>query len=118
MKKLTEIAFFTDKVAEMAAFYENFLGAAPVAASEDLSIFMVGETKIFIHKTYTPKEGELPPENHFAYTVADVEAACADLKEQGYNIEVEGKNYYWGYSAYLRDPDGHLLELIQESEGQ
>jgi catechol 2,3-dioxygenase-like lactoylglutathione lyase family enzyme len=118
MKKLTEIAFFTENVAEMAAFYEKFLGASPVAASEDMAIFMQGEVKIFIHRSYTPEEGELPPENHFAYTVADVDAACADLKEQGYSIEVAGKEYYWGYSAYLRDPDGHLLELIQESEGE
>ena len=22
------------------------------------------------------------------------------------------QDYYWGRSAYLRDPDGHLIELI------
>jgi catechol 2,3-dioxygenase-like lactoylglutathione lyase family enzyme len=25
-------------------------------------------------------------------------------------------NFYWGRSAYLRDPDGHLIELHKPSE--
>ncbi len=113
MKKLTEISFFTENVAAMAKFYEDFFGLAPVAASEGMAIFMQGETKIFIHETYTPKEADLPPENHFAFTVENVEKSCQEMIKQGYQIEVPGKEYYWGYSAYLRDPDGHLLELIQ-----
>lgn len=88
MKQLTEIAYFTDNVAGMAAFYQKFLGANPVARSPDMAVFMADQTKIFIHKTYAPDEGDLPPENHIAFTVEDVDAGCLALKEQGLTVEV------------------------------
>lgn len=112
MTKLTEIAFFTDKVAEMAAFYRHLTGSDPVAESPGMAIFMMGGTKIFIHEMYEPGEGDLRPENHMAFTVADVDGACADFVAKGLVIEVAPKDYYWGRSAYLRDPAGHLIELI------
>jgi catechol 2,3-dioxygenase-like lactoylglutathione lyase family enzyme len=83
-----------------------------------MSIFMLGETKLFLHRTYTPAEGELPPENHLAFTVPDVDQTCAELTAAGLVIEVPAKEYYWGYSAYLRDPDGQLIELIQADKAE
>jgi len=111
--KLIELAYFTPNVAEMTTFYRTLLGTDPVAQSSDMVIFMTGHTKIFIHRTYAPSPGDLPPENHTAYEVPDVDEACAALTQQGLTIEVPPKDYYWGRSAYLRDPDGHLIELIQ-----
>lgn len=111
--KLSEIAHFTSNVAAMAAFYQTLLGSDPAAASPDMAIFMAGDVKVFIHKSYEPGEGDLPPENHHAYTVADIDAVCRALVENGLALEREPQDYYWGRSAYLRDPDGNLLELIQ-----
>jgi len=111
--KLIELAYFTPNVAGISAFYKTLLGADPIAESPDMAIFMTGHTKIFIHRTYTPGEGDLPPENHTAFEVSDVDAACNTLTQQGLMVEVPPKDYYWGRSAYLRDPDGHLIELIQ-----
>jgi catechol 2,3-dioxygenase-like lactoylglutathione lyase family enzyme len=111
--KLTEIAFFSDDVKRMAAFYRRLLGTDPVAQSDGMAIFMMGQTKLFIHRNYTPEEGELPPESHFAFTVGDVDGACETLEGQGLTIELPPKTYYWGRSAYLRDPDGHMIELIE-----
>jgi len=116
MPAITEIAYFTEDVAAMRAFYAHLLGGDPVAESNDMAIFLVGGTKIFIHRTYTPGDGDLPPENHTAFTVLDVDAACADLESQGLSIEVAPADYYWGRSAYLRDPDGHLIELNQPAQ--
>jgi len=115
MKKLVEIARFTDNLTQMVDFYRKFLQVEPVAQSEGMAIFMVGDTKLFFHKTYTPAEGELPPENHLAFTVADVDAVCQQMSAAGLTVEVLPKEYYWGYSAYLRDPDGQMIELIQEA---
>jgi catechol 2,3-dioxygenase-like lactoylglutathione lyase family enzyme len=78
-----------------------------------MAIFMTGHTKIFIHRIYTPGESDLPPENHTAFEVSDVDTACTALTQQSLTIEVPPKDYYWGRSAYLRDPDGHLIELNQ-----
>jgi len=118
MKKLTEIARFTDNLPELTAFYRQLLGVEPAAQSEGMSIFMLGETKLFLHRTYSPKEGELPPENHLAFTVSDLDQACAGLTAAGLAIEIPPKDYYWGYSAYLRDPDGQLIELIQADKAE
>ncbi len=114
--QLSEIAFFTDDTAGMTDFYRKLLGAEPVAKSEGMAILMTGHTKIFIHRNYAPGEGELPPENHMAFTVEDVDAACRRLASQGILIERDAADYYWGRSAYLRAPDGQLIELTQPAE--
>lgn len=114
--KLVELAFFTDDVQAMADFYRRLLGTEPVAQSEGMAIFMVGETKIFIHRTYSPSEGDLPPEDHIALEVDDVDSASQALVQQGLALEIPPTEYYWGRSAYLRDTDGHQIEIIQTAE--
>lgn len=109
--ELNELAYFTDDVAAMSAFYRRLLGSAPVAESPDMAIFMSGSTKIFIHKRYEAGPDDLPPENHVAFAVEDVDAACEALVAQGLTMEVAPADYYWARSAYLRDPDGHLIEI-------
>lgn len=110
--KLTEIAFFTDRVIQMTDFYRRFLGVDPVACSETMAIFFVNETKVFIHHKYDPKNGELPPEDHHAFAVENVDQTCEQLVEQGLTLEIPPQDFYWGRSAYLRDPDGHQLEIM------
>ena len=113
--KLHELAYFTDNVKEMMDFYRALLGAEPVAQSDDMAIFMSGATKIFIHRNYPPSEGDLPPNNHTAFAVEDVDVACEALTQQGLTLEIPPKDYYWGRSAYLRDPDGNQVEITKAS---
>jgi catechol 2,3-dioxygenase-like lactoylglutathione lyase family enzyme len=111
--RLVELAYFTADVQAMEACYRALLGTEPIARSDDMAIFMNGAVKIFIHRTYQPAENDLPPENHTAFAVEDVDATCAALVEQGLKLEVAPQDYYWGRSAYLRDPDGHLIEITR-----
>ena len=114
--KLHELAYFTDNIKGMSGFYRGLLGSEPVAQSDDMAIFMSGHTKIFIHRNYPPAEGGLPPNNHIAFAVEDVDAACAALTQQGLKIEIPPKDHYWGRSAYLRDPDGHQVEITRDTK--
>jgi catechol 2,3-dioxygenase-like lactoylglutathione lyase family enzyme len=111
--KLVDIAYFTDDVGSMADFYRRLLSAEPISRSADMAVFLVGETKVFIHKTYVAGGNDLPPENHAAYAVTDVDETCRDLLAAGLTVEDGPNDYYWGRSAYLRDPDGHLIEVTQ-----
>jgi catechol 2,3-dioxygenase-like lactoylglutathione lyase family enzyme len=113
--KLIEIAKFTDKVAEVSGFYRQLLGVEPVAESPDMTIFINDGVKIFIHKMYEAGTGDLSPEDHIAFTVEDVDKACEDLRTRGLKVDTPPIDYYWGRSAYLRDPDGQLIEITQAS---
>ncbi len=46
-------------------------------------------------------------------SVPDVDAAGRALRALGYAFAVEPRDYPWGRSAYLRDPDGRLVEATQ-----
>lgn len=111
--KLVELAFFTDNVEELADFYRRLLGAEPVAKSESMATFHVGDTRIFIHQNYVPAADDLPPSNHMAFAVDDVDGTCQQLSQRGLTVEVPPRDYYWGRSAYLRDPDGQQIEITQ-----
>ena len=46
-------------------------------------------------------------------SVEDLDAVCASLAANEYTFLFEPRDYPWGRSAYLRDPDGRLVELAQ-----
>lgn len=111
--QLAELAIFTDDVATNAAFYERLLGTIPDYRDEGIAIFDVGGVLVLIHETCLPGPNDPPCENHVAFSVADVDQAVADLQAKGLVVEVPPRNYDWGRSAYLRDPDGRLIEVHQ-----
>ena len=116
MLKLIELARFTPDVAATVRFYEKLLGCRPTFESPGMSEFDLDGTVLRIHKTYQSTESDLPPEDHIAFAVEDVEACCQEAQQAGLSVEVPPQQYDWGKSAYLRDPDGRLIEL-HENQG-
>ncbi len=116
MIKFNEIAYFVENVTAMADFYRRLLGSEPVAQSENMAIFLVGETRLFLHFKYQPTGDELTPENHIALSVKDLDNFCSSLANTGMTLEIPPADYYWGRSAYLRDPEGHLIELAESGD--
>jgi uncharacterized glyoxalase superfamily protein PhnB len=47
--------------------------------------------------------------------VEDVDQTCQQLVNDGLALEVAPQDYYWGRSAYLRDPDGNQVEITASS---
>ena len=113
MNILSEVAYFTDNVPAMTAFYHTLLQTPPAVEAPGLAIFVIGQTKLLIHQTYPPQADTPPPENHLALAVENVDRAATELQARGLTLEIPPRDYEWGRSAYLRDPDGHLLELSQ-----
>ena len=113
MRDLAEIAIFTDDVPGISAFYRSLVGSAPVAEWPGGALFAVGGAKILVHERGALMTDGPPNEDHFALSVADLEGACEALRAAGCEFLLEPRDYSWGRSAYLRDPDGRLVELAQ-----
>jgi catechol 2,3-dioxygenase-like lactoylglutathione lyase family enzyme len=110
---VVEVALFTDGVDAAVAFYELLLDAEPVARWPGGAVFAAGDTKVLIHDRAAGMDGGPPNEDHVAVGVPDLERACDAMRAQGHELLVEPRSYPWGRSAYLRDPDGRLVELSQ-----
>ncbi|MBE0684536.1 MAG: VOC family protein [Anaerolineaceae bacterium] len=113
--KLEEIAIFTDQVKATTAFYLT-LGGKIVYQNEGMAIVAFDNVKMLIHARYEPGENDLPCENHIAFGTPNVDEEIKRLTSQGVTIDYEPENYDWGRSAYLRDPNGMLVELAQLEE--
>lgn len=116
---LNEVAFFTPRVPELADFYGRLLSREPDESSDGHVEFHLGAVLLLIHKgpalnlTAEKPFGEFPPEeDHTAFAVADLNAVCAMLRES--DSPVLGPHEFpWGISAYTRDPDGRMVEIVQ-----
>jgi catechol 2,3-dioxygenase-like lactoylglutathione lyase family enzyme len=110
---ISEIALFTDDVASVASFYRQVLGAGPIAEWPGGALFGIGTGKLLVHERASAMPDGPPNEDHFAISVADLDAAWSALAHSDLTLLVEPREYPWGRSAYLRDPDGRLVELAQ-----
>jgi predicted enzyme related to lactoylglutathione lyase len=112
MRRVVEIALFTDRPDELIAFYEQLLAALPVQRWEGGASFDLGGLTLLIHAREASDPHGPANRDHVAIGVEDVDGAASRLREQGFDIDGP-TNYYWGRSAYLDDPDGRMLELHQ-----
>ena len=113
MSGIGEIALFTDDVDGVAGFYRRLLGSDPVAEWPGGALFAVGDGKLLVHERAGADPDGPPNEDHFAVTVDDLDAASSAAELAGLALLVAPRAYPWGRSAYLRDPDGRLVELAQ-----
>jgi predicted enzyme related to lactoylglutathione lyase len=114
MPRIAEVALFTDDVRGLTAFYERLLGQAPDSRSHAHASFDLGGTTLFIHVAGGGADHEgAPNTDHVAFAL-DQDAAAERARSGGAEV-VGPKEFYWGRSAYLRDPDGRAVELQAES---
>jgi catechol 2,3-dioxygenase-like lactoylglutathione lyase family enzyme len=112
MPRIAEVALFTEDVARLADFYERVLGRPADSRSDAHASFDLEGTTLFIHVVGRPVEGA-PNGDHVAFAL-DQDAAAERARSLG--VDVAGpRDFYWGRSAYLRDPDGRAVELQAES---
>jgi catechol 2,3-dioxygenase-like lactoylglutathione lyase family enzyme len=101
---LAEIALFTAHVDATVEFYVRVLGREPTSIWPGGATFDLDGITLLIHVQGEQEEGMPPNVDHFAIRVDDVDANATRLG-------TEAADYPWGRSAYLRDPDGRLVEL-------
>ena len=111
--ELVELSMFTEDVRETESFFRRLLGEAPEASGDGFAVFETNGVDLLVHATYDDSEAELPPEDHVAFAVEDVDATFERLARDGLDVFRGPAEYEWGRSAYLRDPSGRLVEVTE-----
>jgi catechol 2,3-dioxygenase-like lactoylglutathione lyase family enzyme len=113
VNRIVEVSLFTDDVAASAELYGHLLGSRPQSEWPGGAIFAAGDARVLLHERSASLPDGPPNEDHIALAVPDLDCACAELIDQGVTLLLGPRDYPWGRSAYLRDPDGRLVELTQ-----
>jgi catechol 2,3-dioxygenase-like lactoylglutathione lyase family enzyme len=111
-------SFPVKDLARARDFYENVLGLQQIPRP-DLGIggvwYQAGSCEVHLIEVPPGAEvGPAPPalnpmDRHAAFAIADYEAALAHLKAHGHQVlETSPDNG----QMWVRDPDGHIIELI------
>jgi catechol 2,3-dioxygenase-like lactoylglutathione lyase family enzyme len=124
VKTIDHITLVVRELEAASRFYRDVLGMQPVerpAFSFPGAWFQAGDTQIHMNIA-GDQAGEpgirvvgaknAPRAFHFAFEVDDCDAAAEKLAQHGVAIEIVPRNRPDGArQMYVRDPDGHLVEL-------
>ena len=118
------IAIYTRDLARLEAFYTQVLGFPVVRRWDAVGIVFVDVGDLWIELTSqdSPDDGAQPRAldqgvgiNHFALQVDDVDRSFQELGDRGVHVLAAPANYENVRVAFLADPDGNVLELIEDS---
>ena len=125
IRRVLETAVYVADLERALRFYGDLLGLEPLFGNERVIALDAGrETVLLLFVQGRSKEGvssgagRIPPHDgsgpaHFALAIdaEELEAWRERLTEQGVEIESEVHWSRGGISLYIRDPDGHSVEL-------
>jgi catechol 2,3-dioxygenase-like lactoylglutathione lyase family enzyme len=120
-----ETALYVDDMDRARGFWEGVMGlspmfedarltAYPVGGRNALLLFLRGSTTETVHMpggTIPPHDGHGPI--HLALSIASADLPAWEARFSAHGVAIEGRTDWpkGGRSVYVRDPDGHLLEL-------
>ncbi len=112
------VALLTRNLAQLEAFYSQVLGL-PVARRWDdvgiVFIYLGGVMIELIDSKHAPEAESAPGAfEHLALQVDDVDSAYAELAAKGVRMRSEPENFKGVRIAFFYDPDGNLLELVED----
>ena len=99
-------------LARSRTFYREMLGLTEVTAHGDLAVFKIGDgLDLNLHqRPSSPSDTAVA----VSFVVDDLDGLCARWKQTGGQIIDEPEDRPWGERmAVVRDPDGHLVCLVQ-----
>lgn len=115
---LAGVIVWTDNLPAMTAFYRDTLALPVHSARPHFVAFQMGAARFSIG---THAEVQGPARESVRVTVnfgvADIAAAHARLVERGVSFVRPPEREHWGgWVASLRDPDGNLVQLLQQPD--
>lgn len=120
-----ETALYVDDLERAAQFYEVVLGLSALASDARFRAYDVGGRSVLLLfkrgstlETVRMPGGTIPPHDgqgplHVAFAVPSEDLTRWKDRLQTHGVGIEGRTDWprGGKSLYIRDPDGHLLEL-------
>jgi catechol 2,3-dioxygenase-like lactoylglutathione lyase family enzyme len=83
--QLTELTRFVDDVEAATDFYHTFTGSEPASSWPGGAVFELDGVTVLLHEPV--EHDQAPGEDHPAFAVDDVEAACERLADEGLEVE-------------------------------
>ena len=120
---IKETCIYVQDLNRTKDFYHGKLGLDVIMAEPDKHIFFRAGSSVLLCfiSTYTEQQFHTPPHGasgniHFAFEVNADEYVSAknEIIQKGIIIEHEHEWKDKLLSFYFRDPDGHLLEIVQK----
>ncbi|GAB3867628.1 VOC family protein [Nocardioides maradonensis] len=95
-------------------FYADRLGLAPLQAQGETELLSIGDgIELLLHqRETTPSDLSIS----VAFSIEDLDGTCSRWAADGGTIVDEPADQPWGERmAVVRDPDGHLICLVQQA---
>ena len=126
LDRIVETALYVEDMSRSRAFYVDVLGCEPLLESGRLLALSVGGVSVLLlfqrgaTSEPLPTPGGVVPAHgatgaqHLAFAIREdvLDAWVNRLVERGVPIESRVRWQRGGVSVYVRDPDGHSVELI------
>ena len=123
VKQVKETCIYVEDLDRTRSFYQQVMQFPVIGSREGRHVFFRAGTSVFLcfNPESTKHEDALPP--HFAYGPQHLafEVSSKEYQEWKQHISSMGipiiHEQKWAdkyYSFYFHDPDGHVLEIVEE----
>ena len=116
IKGIAGVIIWTANVERLGGFYRDVLDMKPVSQRDGFMAFQFGDLRLTISTHSEVDDGAKDPLRIMVnLAVDDIHSEYQRLRRKGVEFLREPEKEHWGgYVATFKDPDGNVLQLLQQ----
>ena len=116
IKGIAGVIIWTANVERLGGFYRDVLNMKPVSQRDGFMAFQFGDLRLTISTHSEVDDGAKDPLRIMVnLAVDDIHSEYQRLRRKGVEFLREPEKEHWGgYVATFKDPDGNVLQLLQQ----